>query len=82
LEGPGVACRPYNPDMPYVAKATLMESGEATWLTTPRRHGSRTFGPRDLAEMFSTDAEASLAIIAMVAGEDCRGIRFTIEAAD
>jgi hypothetical protein len=68
--------------MPYVAKATTKDSGVATWLTAPRRHGDRTFGARNLAETFGTEAETKLAILAMIDAEDCRGLRFSVEATD
>lgn len=82
MQGLGVAGRTYNRGMPYIAKATMIDSVASTWLTTPRLHGWRTFGPRDLAETFGTEAEVRAAILAMIDAEDCRGIQFAIEAAD
>jgi hypothetical protein len=80
FRGRGVAGRRYNLGMPYVAMATLIESGATSWLTAPRMHGSRTFGNRNLAETFGTEAEAKAAVHKMIQAEDCRGLAFSVQA--
>jgi hypothetical protein len=82
MVGSGEAGRPYNSCMPFIAKATSIDSGAATWLTTPRLHGLRTFGTRVQAEKFEAEAGATAAIHEMIVAEDCRGLRFSVEAAD
>lgn len=55
-----------------------MESGAMFWLTTPRLHGSRTFGTRDQAQTFDTEAGAKAAILELIDAEDCRGLHFSV----
>ncbi len=82
LLGRGEAACTYNSCMPYVAMATVIDSGATSWLTAPRLHGSRTFGTRAVAQTFGTGEETKAAILEMIQGEDCRGLRFSVEAAD
>jgi hypothetical protein len=64
----------------FVVKA-VGPTGHAKWLTTPKRHGLRTFGPRELAAVFETVEEAQAAIGATRRHEACDGITFTTEPA-
>jgi hypothetical protein len=67
--------------MHCVVKATAW--GEhVRWLTGPRLAGHRTFATREFAESFDSEATAKAAILAMMTEEDCRGIVFSVEAAD
>jgi hypothetical protein len=68
--------------MPFIAKSTTIDSGVPKWLTTPRLHGWRTFGTRKHAQTFGTEADAKTAIHEMIQTEDCRGLDFSVEAAD
>jgi hypothetical protein len=64
-----------------VVKATT-RGEHICWLTGPRLGGQRTFAQRPFAESFDTEEHAKDAVLAMMKKEDCRGIVFTVEAAD
>jgi hypothetical protein len=66
--------------MQFVAKA-VGPTGHERWLTEPKRHGLRAFGPRELAEIFATQEAAHAAIAAMLLNEQCDGLMFVAEAA-
>jgi hypothetical protein len=66
--------------MPFIAKA-VGPTGHAKWLTAPKRHGLRTFGPRELAAVFESIEEAQTAIGATILHEPCDGITFVAEPA-
>src|ERR1700722_6549432 len=64
--------------MQFVVKA-VGPAGQAKWLTTPRREGLRTFGSREMAEVFATSEDAAAAIGATKSGQPCDGIIFSTE---
>jgi hypothetical protein len=66
--------------MQYVVKATG-PTGRATWLTAPRLGGFRTFGPRNMAEVFETHPEAQAAMETLPA-TGAYTIVFSIELAE
>jgi hypothetical protein len=68
-------------DIRYVVKATT-RGGRVCWLTEAGLGGKRTFAERELAERFETTSHTAEAIRVMKSKENCRGIVFTIEAAD
>jgi hypothetical protein len=67
--------------MPFVVKASGPDA-QSRWLTIPKRHGLRTFALRGFAEVFDTQADASLAIGEMLKAEDCTGVVMSAELTD
>jgi hypothetical protein len=64
--------------MQFVAKA-IGPTGQARWITSPKRGGIRTFGPRELADVFESQDAAVAAIGAMILRQPCDGLTFTAE---
>jgi hypothetical protein len=62
----------------FVVKASLEIRTTVAWLTTPRRHNQRTFGPRHLAAEFPNWDMAELAIREIRKSENCDGIAFEV----
>jgi hypothetical protein len=66
--------------MPFVAKA-IGPTGHAKWLTTPKLDGMRTFGTREMAEVFWTQRDAEVAIGEVALHQPCDGLTFSTEPA-
>ena len=66
--------------MSYVVRALFPEA-QPRWLTAPKLEGCRTFGTRDLADVFETLEDADDAIDAMIECQNCARMGFSVEAA-
>jgi hypothetical protein len=64
--------------MQFVAKA-IGPTGQARWITSPKLGGVRTFGPREMADIFESQEAPVAAIGAMILRQPCDGITFTAE---
>jgi hypothetical protein len=68
-------------DISYIIRAAT-QGAQDCWLTEPRLGGHRTFATRQNAARFKTVAQADAAIGVMTRRDGCRGIVFTVEAAN
>jgi hypothetical protein len=67
-------------DEGFIVKAIGPDGTREFWLTTPRRGGLRTFGPRELAAFFLSWDRAADAARETRRLQPCAGIAFEIEA--
>jgi hypothetical protein len=64
----------------FLVQAIGPDKTRASWLTAPKRDGLRTFGPRELAEAFSTWDRAADAVRETRRLQPCVGVAFEIHA--
>jgi hypothetical protein len=67
--------------MPFVVKATV-SGGSVCWLAPARSFGTRTFGPREKAEIFKRQADAQAAIAKLPRSMIDGGAVFSAEPAE
>jgi|HubBroStandDraft_6_1064221.scaffolds.fasta_scaffold918986_3 hypothetical protein len=65
--------------MQFVVKATSRRTGSVSWLTVRNARGDRMLGPRWMAAIFETDAEAGIAIAKMPRDIETSSHVFTVE---
>jgi hypothetical protein len=73
--------RRWNDGMPFVVKSTG-RTGNVCWLTRPRADGIRTIGPRAMADTFTAELDARIAIALMPEVFTVAGTVFSVEVDD
>jgi hypothetical protein len=69
--------------MPYLVKLTLAAPGKnVCWLSPAKAFGVRTFGPREKAERFRTEAAAHAAIASLPSHLGGIRVLYSVEPAD
>jgi hypothetical protein len=67
--------------MPFVIKMTT-PSQNVCWLSAAKAFGTRTFGPREKAEVFNRQSDAQAVIAKLPRSLIEGGAAFSVEAAD
>jgi hypothetical protein len=63
----------------FVVRAAAPDGTRERWITTPRRNGLRTFGPRDVAALFMSWDAAETAITEIRKTGACSEVEFEVQ---